>query len=363
MMTRLRPFLAGVVVVTVVVAAIWYVVVSPPRAATPTAPDVSTTTAAVRVGDVTQRVTVGGTLGYAGTYSVISQLPGGIVTAVGRRGTVVDRGGRLFAISGTAAVLLVGAVPAYREFTGGMSDGPDIRALEENLVALGMDPGHAISVDARFTAATAAAIRRWQAALGLPGEQRTGTVPLGQVVFLPGPIRVTEVAVALGESVQPGAAILKGSSTTRVVTAELPTAQQHLVHVGDEVQVTLPVVGAVSGRVSDVGRVASHDQNAGPGNPPVIPITIELTLPAGSGDLDEAPVQIGITTARHQGVLMVPVTALIAKSGGGYQVRIIGPDGPRLLDVEPGLFDDATGAVEVIGDGLAAGMTVEVPAT
>ncbi len=60
---------------------------------------------------------------------------------------------------------------------------------------------------------------------------------------------------------------------------------------------------------------------------------------------------------------MVPVTALLAKAGGGYQVRVIGPDGARLVDVEPGLFDDAAGTVEVAGPGVAAGMTVEVPAT
>jgi len=357
-MARIRPFLGGTAVAAAA-AAVWYVVASPPRPAVPAAPAVSTTTAAVTVGDVTQRVTVAGTLGYAGTYSVVSQLPAGVLTAAAGPGTVVDRGARLFAVSGTDAVLLFGTTPAYRDFRPGMNDGADVRALEDNLVALGMDPRRAIRVDGHLNAATTTAIRRWQAARGLPLAQRTGTLPLGQVVFLPGPIRVIETAVVLGGSVTPGTGVVAGSSITRVVTAQLPTAQQHLVHLGDEVQVTLPVVGAVSGAVTQIGRVAARD--AGTGGPPTIPVTIGLALPAGTGDLDEAPVQIAITTEQRQGVLMVPVTALLAKPGGGYQVRLIDPGGARLLDVEPGLFDDAAGTVEVAGAGLTAGMIVEVP--
>jgi hypothetical protein len=52
------------------------------------------------------------------------------------------------------------------------------------------------------------------------------------------------------------------------------------------------------------------------------------------------------------------VTALLARPGGGYQVRLA--DG-RYVPVEPGLFDDTTGMVEVTG--LAGGQRVEVPAT
>jgi hypothetical protein len=59
----------------------------------------------------------------------------------------------------------------------------------------------------------------------------------------------------------------------------------------------------------------------------------------------------------------VPVTALLAKPGGGYQVRVRAGGGGQLVDVRPGLYDDATGEVEVGGAGLTEGMTVEVPAT
>ena len=69
--------------------------------------------------------------------------------------------------------------------------------------------------------------------------------------------------------------------------------------------------------------------------------------------------QVQITQQQDKDVLAVPVTALLALPGGGYAVRLSGP-ARRLIEVTTGLFDDATGLVEVTGRGLAAGLTVEV---
>jgi multidrug efflux pump subunit AcrA (membrane-fusion protein) len=86
--------------------------------------------------------------------------------------------------------------------------------------------------------------------------------------------------------------------------------------------------------------------------------------PAATGIWDQAPVQVGITTGRVRGALVVPVTALLAQSGGDYAVEVVGKGaGNRLVPVSLGLFDDADGLVEVIGSGLAAGQKVVVPAT
>jgi multidrug efflux pump subunit AcrA (membrane-fusion protein) len=79
--------------------------------------------------------------------------------------------------------------------------------------------------------------------------------------------------------------------------------------------------------------------------------------------LDQAPVQVSITTARAKDVLVVPVTALVAQSGGRYAVEVAdGERERRLVPVKVGLFDDANGLVQVEGRGLRAGQRVVVPA-
>ena len=67
--------------------------------------------------------------------------------------------------------------------------------------------------------------------------------------------------------------------------------------------------------------------------------------------------QINLATAVHRDVLTVPVSALLARPGSGYRVRLASG---AYADVEPGLFDDSNGLVEVTG--LNEGDRVEVPA-
>lgn len=367
MTTRTRILAAGLAVVAAGTA-VWAATAASPRAAAPHAFAIPTGTAPVTRGDVTQRVQVAGRLGYDGERPVASQLPPGILTAVAAAGARVARGGRLFAVSGIPAVLLYGTVPAYRDFAAGMSDGADVGQLERSLVALGLDPAGTMTVDDHFSAATRAAIRRWQARQGLPAGRRTGTIALGQVVFLPGVIRVGQVRLSVGAPVGGGTEVLSGSSAARVVTAQVTTDQRYLVRKGARVLVTLPTGGEpVAGTVIRIGQVATADPNApAPGaGQPIVPVTVALRLPPGLGDLEQAPVQVSITTARRRNVLTVPVTALLAKVGGGYQVRMVEsepPGGLRQVDVEPGLFDDTAGTVEVTGAGLREGMDVEVPA-
>jgi peptidoglycan hydrolase-like protein with peptidoglycan-binding domain len=324
-------------------------------AAAPAGRSVPTATARVTRGDVTERVQAQGTLDFGGSRQVLSQLPAGILTSTARSGRTVGRGDRLFTVAGTPAHLMYGVVPAYRDFVLGMTDGPDVRQLERNLVALGLDPDDAIAIDDHFDWATRAAVVRWQAARGV---QRTGTVPLGQVVFLRRRLRIERRAAAIGTTVAPGARVLVGTSEERVVIAQVQTDQRHLLRAGDRVRVLLPPGsgGAISGRVTRIGRAAAP----GPiGAPPRVPVTVAVRLPRQARDLEQAPVQVAITSDRRRDVLMVPVSALLAAAGGGYDVRV--PD-RGLVAVEPGLYDDEAGTIEVSGNALREGMAVEVPA-
>ncbi|MFD1118104.1 peptidoglycan-binding protein [Sphaerisporangium aureirubrum] len=319
------------------------------------------TSAPVTLGDVTSRVSLPGVLGFDGDRSVVSGLPPGVVTAAPRPGAVLRRGARLFAVAGVRATLLYGTVPAYRRFAPGMGDGRDVEQLERNLSALGMDPGRVMTVDRHFSTATAAAVRRWQAARGLSAARRTGTLDLGEVVFLPGPARVARVVAAPGTLAGPGARMLTATSTTRVVRVALPTDRRHQVRAGDRVEVLPPgATRPVRGRVRAVGEVAAAAGQEG--GTATVPVTITLIRPgAAFTGLDLAPVQVGIVGERRRGVLTVPVTALLARPGGGYQLAVLDGAARRLLPVEPGLYDEDAGTVEVTGGGLREGARVEVP--
>jgi hypothetical protein len=91
-------------------------------------------------------------------------------------------------------------------------------------------------------------------------------------------------------------------------------------------------------------------------------VTVRLANPRAAGGLDQAPVQVAITTQARRGVLAVPIGALLAQAGGGYAVEVVEGGARRRVPVGTGLFDETAGLVEVNGAGLAEGATVQVPA-
>lgn len=315
-------------------------------------------TATVARTDVAARDLEAGTIGYAGDWWLPSPGPGGVLTWAPAPAARITRGQVLYEIEGHPTRLLYGDRPVWRDFTPGMTDGPDVRQLEDNLVALGVGTG--LTVDDHFSTATAAAIRRWQATLGLP---RTGQLLLGDALFTPGAARIAQVEVALGSRVGMGQTVLRATSTTRVMSVNLPTLMQARVTIGAKVSVTAPVGPPQPGTVTVVGRVAQVPENTGQGPPQqaTIAITITLDNPTAAAGFDQAPVQVAITTSEHKGVLAVPVAALVATTDGRYQVIVDEAGTHRRVTVQPGIFDEVTNLVEVDGAGLDAGQQIEVP--
>ena len=347
-------------------------------------PEPATGTAEVTRSDVVERQLVPGTLGYGDGSPVVAQArggaggsspaaggqsQGGILTRLPAPGTVLTRGRALYEVDGHPVPLWYGARPAWRAFHPGMADGPDVRQFEDNLVALGFDPGRAITVDRHFGPATAAAVRRWQRTAGVP---RTGAVALGEVVFLPGPVRVAAVAATVGAPLQAGTPVLTATPARPLVTVALDPNLQQLVRRGNRVQVTLPNGRTTPGTVTAVGRAAvlpttqagqdSGQQGQGGGGEATIRVTVRLADARAAGGLDQAPVQVAVTTQAHRDVLTVPIAALLARAGGGYAVVAVSGGDRRRVPVRTGLFDETGGLVEVAGAGLAEGTTVEVPA-
>jgi hypothetical protein len=150
------------------------------------------------------------------------------------------------------------------------------------------------------------------------------------------------------------------------VTIALDAAQQSLIKVGDPVTITLPDNRTTPGRVSYVGTVAtvpSSDQSGGGGSSsPTIEVDVTPADPAATGHLDQAPVNVSITTASVENALVVPVNALLALASGGYAVEAVGAGGVHhLVGVQLGLFDDADGLVQVTETSLTSGTRVVVP--
>src|SRR5262245_63667105 len=247
---------------------------------------------------VEARTSGSATLGSAGSCTVSGD--GGPLTWLPGPGRVIGQGQVLYRVgNGTPVFLLYGRVPAWRALSAGVH-GADVRQLNRALVALGCATGAQLDPASKyFTAATGYALEKLQARLGLP---QTGTLPLGQAVFLPSAIRVTTVPGSLGAAA--AGAVLAATSARHVVTIALDAAQQSEVKAGDKVAITLPDGRVTPGVVSTVGKVATG------GASPKVTVTVALTHPRAAGGLDQAPVTVAITTASVKNALVVPVDAL-----------------------------------------------------
>jgi peptidoglycan hydrolase-like protein with peptidoglycan-binding domain len=274
-----------------------------------------------------------------------------IYTSLSAVGQTVNRGQTLYSVNGRPIPLLYGGTPIGRQLTVGVS-GPDVQELESNLVALGYGSG--LAADGNFTQADAAAVKRWQAALGAP---QTGVVNPGDAVFLPAPLLVSQVKVAAGASAQAGTEIIDGTSTTPVVTIALDARDQTLTKVGESVDVQLPSGQDVKGTITAVGTVATTS-GQGSSQTTTIPVTVTLVDNGAASKLDGASVTVNINSETHTNVLTVPITALLAVPCGGYAVETA--DRPhRRIPVQAGIFSSSQ--VEVSGQGLYEGLKVESP--
>ena len=201
---RARHLVGALSAVGVAALAIGLVVVTelPGSSKGATTPSNSSGAATVERRDLVATDTESGTLGYANPQTVYNRMSG-TITWLPTVGQVIKPGQTLYKVDDGPVVLFNGTTPAYRDLSSADSDGPDILELNQNLVRLGFDPNHEITVDDAWQAGTTDAVERWQAALG---ETETGTVTLGQIVFLPGSQLITSVETVLGSTGSSGGA-------------------------------------------------------------------------------------------------------------------------------------------------------------
>ncbi len=322
---------------------------------------------------LTVGASVNGKIGY-GTPTDLPIRASGTVTWLPRSGVNIARGGVLMRVDEKPVVLMYGSTPSYRalhdtateiiddarEPTGafggdhGSSEaadqqappvapppaplvGSDVEELEENLSALGY---RGFDVDEEFTSNTTEAIRAWQRDLGVPP---TGRVELGDVLVVPGPIRlVTDPAALGGES--PSTAVQQ-TSTEKVITATASSESLGWAEPGAKVRVTLPSQRTV---VASVDSVVTGDEAESS-------VRLRFAHPERAPTSGTVTVSYIAQRARH--VLTVPVTALVALAEGGYGIQLADSSG-TFVPVVPGLYADGT--VEISGD-IEPGAKIRVP--
>ena len=270
------------------------------------------------------------------------------------------------------AYLFYGAGAAWRDLSVGVEPGPDVAWLETNLAALGYS---GLQVDEVFDTATADAVMAWQADIGVLAS---GEVEFGQLVFASGPALVSAVEVERGDTVTAQTplyeltavelvsstvgpnGVVDRAVTAQRVTARLDLVDQDLLDVGTRVLIELPDDTELDGEVIEIGAtaviVAATSQSDESAYLDVVIAPVQAVDPSWTG----ATVQVEFATEVAQGVLSVPVSALLALQEGGYAVEVVQADGSlRLVGVSTGLFAD--GFVEISGSGLAPEVEVVVP--
>ena len=273
------------------------------------------------------------------------------------------------------AVLFYGNTPTWRTLRLGVDPGTDVRALEENLLALGFDAEGQLFVDEIYDEHSAAAVTAWQASLGI---EATGEVDAEVLVYVPGPSQVSTLIAEVGNDAAPNAALFEltplrsvtstvaGSdvveveATTQRVEVQADIDDRDLLDAGTPVSIELPDGTDVVGEVIAVGAVPVIVPAQG--NQPAesyVEVTIALAEPVDA-IWTGADVDVEATSKLAEDVLTVPVTALLALVEGGYAVEVVQADGTTtLVGVTTGMFSD--GYVEIAGDGLSDGLRVVVP--
>ncbi|MET0910185.1 MAG: peptidoglycan-binding protein [Ilumatobacteraceae bacterium] len=291
-----------------------------------------------------------GTAGH-GTPQPLVLAASGTLTSLPTAGDVLSAGDTVVTVDGAPVVVLSGPTPMWRTLGPGVDDGADIVQLEFALAALGYAEEHDLTVDEEWTSATTRAVKAFQED---HGQDDDGTVDLGEIVWVDGTVRVDSVGGTIGQAAAEAAIEVTAPEPSVDVDADVASAD--LLPVGGTVDVELPSGEVVSGTVTSVGVTRTDESGASS-------VPIEITLDSADGatpDLaDGLPVDVVAKIVSAEGVVAVPVEAVLALAEGGYAVEVELADGTtRLVGVELGVFAD--GYVEVTGE-VAAGDQVVVP--
>lgn len=323
------------------------------------ASDAATAPATVEVQrtSVDQKTVLRGVITHSARGNMVT-LRGGVVTSSAQAGAVLTSGSTLARIDDRPIVVFRGDVPAWRTIEPAVADGPDVRQLEQGLQDLGFFHG---TVDTHFTEFTETAIMRWQRSLQL---EPTGSVTLGDIVFLSEELRVGSVKAASGSVVASGDVLAASTAIDPVVQAKVTVEDR--AHVAPEAAaaVILPNGHSVTGSVASVGApedidTETADQKGGAAERTDSGATALVRLDgAADGIRDGDAVRVEVTTPGITDAVVVPVTAVIATGRDTYAVERL-HDGTVTRRVVT--LGTAAGGYVEIRRGLTVGDRVVIP--
>lgn len=168
-------------------------------------------------------------------------------------------------------------------------------------------------------------------------------------------MRIDSVKAQLGDPA--GASPLTYTSTTLRVVAKLTDAQAREILPATPVTVILPDGTEVPATVTAVDPGGQPTEKEGETTPATA--NIEFADPAVAEGIGLRAVKVVFATSEVKDALVVPVTALVATTDGGYAVDVLRKGGKvERVSVEVGLIADTR--VQVTGGDLAAGDAVVV---
>ena len=298
---------------------------------------------------LTSDLRLNGTLSYGASVSLPGR--GGTITRLPTAGDVIGVGQALYEVDGKPVIAMRGDRPFWRDLGLGVEKGPDVRQLEQALADLGF--GKDMTIDNEFTAVTERNVKAWQKSLGVTQD---GTVALGDVVAITAAsVRIESVKATLGDPA--GTTPLTYTDTTLRVVAKLTDAQAREILPGTRVTVILPDGTEAPATITAVDPGGQPTDKEGETTPATA--NVEFDDPAVAEGIGLRAVKVVFATSEVKDALVVPVTALVATTDGGYAVDVLRKGGKvERVPVEVGLIADTK--VQVTGGDLAAGDAVVV---
>lgn len=262
------------------------------------------------------------------------------ITALPTPGQIVAPGDVLYESDSTPVFAIQGEVAAWRTMKSG-AVGEDIAQLHAFLVRDGWADA-SLEGDA-WLAETTTAVQQWQDAT----EQTiTGLVELGDVWFIDGPIRITEVVATEGLIVGDGEPLFTYTSQQRAIEASLDALPDGLLD-ADDIEARLPDGSTVPVAIASVrGTDSGFD------------LVFDVDLSASDvPSINGVRVALTWTVSEIVDVLTVPPEALRRTDSGVYVVDVVSGDSFEPTEVQ---VVGQAGRVVAI-EGIIEGVEVRVP--